>query len=208
MRLFMTNRTAVGIAVAALIGGIAALGWTYSIWSSIGSASPTATAEGPTITSEFELADQTGRTVRDEDLGGKWQLVFFGFTSCPDICPTALSNVTATLEELGPAAEKLQPLLITVDPERDTPAVLKEYLDAFDPRIMGLTGPAEQVSAALRSFRVYASKRELEGGDYTMDHSAFIYLMDPEGAYAAHFSAQTPINELTEKIRAAVDAEA
>src|SRR3712207_9512812 len=89
--------------------------------------------------SEFELVDQTGKTVRDEDFEGKWQLVFFGFTSCPDICPTTLANVTAALEQLGPTAEKLQPLLITVDPERDTPPVLKEYLTAFDPRILSLT---------------------------------------------------------------------
>jgi protein SCO1/2 len=106
----MTNRTVARIALAALIGGIAALGWAHTIWSSIGAATRTESSQGPMITSDFELVDQTGRTVRDEDLGGKWQLVFFGFTSCPDICPTTLSNVTAALEELGPAAERLQPL--------------------------------------------------------------------------------------------------
>ena len=119
----------------------------------------------------------------------KWQLVFFGFTSCPDICPTTLGTVTAALEELGADANKLQPLLISVDPEGDTPTVMKEYLTSFDPRILGLTGTPEQIQAAIRSFRVYASKQPLEGEDYTMDHSAFIYLMDPKGEYAAHFSS-------------------
>ncbi len=186
-------------AVAALIG---AGGYAFSVWHAYQAGSSTAAEGRPVITSEFELVDQNGRTIRDEDLRGKWQLVFFGFTSCPDICPTTLTNITAVLEELGPAADKLQALLITVDPERDTPAVLKDYLAPFDPRILGLTGTPEQVGAALRSFRVYASKRPLDGGDYTMDHSAFIYLMDLQGAYAAHFGPQLPVEEMAGRIRA------
>ena len=193
------------IVTAAVIGGAGALGWVFSVWFPPEAAVVRVTGD-PVIESEFELVDQTGKTVRGEDLHGKWQLVFFGFTSCPDICPTTLANVTAALEELGPAAGKLQPLLITVDPERDTPPVLKEYLTAFDPRILGLTGTPEQVGKALRSFRVYASKRPLDGGDYTMDHSAFIYLMDPQGGYAAHFSPQEPVEAMVEKIRSTVDA--
>jgi protein SCO1/2 len=193
------------IATAAVIGGAGALGWVFSVWFPPEAAVVQVTGD-PVIESEFELVDQTGKTVRGEDLHGKWQLVFFGFTSCPDICPTTLANVTAALEELGPAAGKLQPLLITVDPERDTAPILEEYLTAFDPRILGLTGTPEQVGKALRSFRVYASKRPLEGGDYTMDHSAFIYLMDPAGEYAAHFSPQEPVEAMVEKIRSTVDA--
>jgi protein SCO1 len=195
-----------GLTIAALVGVAAAIGWVISLWIPAGAASAVAEDQGPVITSDFELVDQTGRTVRDEDLGGRWQLVFFGFTSCPDICPTTLANVSAALGELGLAVEELQPLLITVDPERDTPAVLKEYLTSFDPRILGLTGTPERVQQALRSFRVYASQRPLEEGDYTVDHSTFIYLMDPQGAYARHFSAQSPVEELVEQIRAAVDA--
>jgi protein SCO1/2 len=200
----MRTRPLVGLAVAALVGGAAALGWALSIFFSLREEEPVATGS-PVITSEFELVDQTGKAVRDEDFDGKWQLVFFGFTSCPDICPTTLANVTAGLEELGPAAEQLQPLLITVDPERDTAPVLKEYLTAFDPRILGLTGTPEQVGKALRSFRVYAGKRPLEKGDYTMDHSAFIYLMDPKGDYAAHLSPQEPVEAMVGKIRSTVD---
>ena len=187
-----------GIALL-LLGAAGALSW--ALWHVIETSPSAATAQGPALKSEFELVDQTGRTVRGEDLQGRWQLVFFGFTSCPDVCPTTLTNVTSVLEELGPAAEKLQPLLITVDPERDTPPVLKEYLTAFDPRILGLTGTPEQVEAALKSFRVYAAKRPLEGSDYTMDHSTFIYLMDTEGEYAAHFLAQAPTDDLIAKLR-------
>lgn len=202
----MRIRTATPLSVALLlVGAAAALSW--ALWHVIQTTPSAATAEdGPAIQSEFELVDQDGRTVRGEDLHGRWQLVFFGFTSCPDICPTTLTNVTAALEELGPeTARKVQPVLITVDPERDTPPVLKEYLTAFDPRILGLTGTAEQVETALKSFLVYAAKRPMEGGDYTMDHSTFIYLMDPEGAYAAHFLAQAPSEDLIAKLRERLD---
>ena len=192
----------VGLTIAALVAVAAVIGWAVSLW--IPGGATEVTEEGPLITSDFELVDQAGRTVRAEDLNGKWQLVFFGFTFCPDICPTTLTNVSAVLEELGPATTgKLQPLLITVDPERDTPEVLKDYLTSFDPRILGLTGTPEQVQRALRSFRVYASQRPLEEGGYTVDHSTFLYLMDPQGAYARHFSAQSPVEELVEQIREA-----
>ena len=188
------------VAIAVLIG---TGGYAFSVWNAY-QISPTPTAaQGPIITSEFELVDQAGRTIRDDDLRGKWQLVFFGFTSCPDVCPMTLENITAALEELGPVADKLQPLLITVDPERDTPAVLKEYLAAFDPRILGLTGTPERVQEALRSFRVYAAKRPLDGG-YTMDHSTFVYLMDPHGAYAVHFSPQASVEEMAKQINARI----
>jgi protein SCO1 len=194
------------MAAAAVVAVAGALGWVFSVW--FPAEAPVVRVTGdPVTTSEFELVDQSGRAVRDEDLRGKWQLVFFGFTSCPDICPTTLTNVSTALKELGPATTgKLQPLLITVDPVRDEPVVLKEYLSSFDPRILGLTGTPEQVQQALRSFRVYASQRPLEEeGGYTVDHSTFIYLMDPQGDYAAHFSAQTPIEELVREVRARVD---
>ena len=197
----MKGRT-FALTIVVLAGCFAALGWAVSHWNANYEISSTTNVEqGPGITSDFELVDQTGRPARDEDFAGKWQLVFFGFTSCPDICPTTLGTVTAALEELGPVADKLQPLLISVDPERDTPPVMKEYLTPFDPRILGLTGTPDQIQAAIRSFRVYVSKRPLEGGDYTMDHSAFIYLMDPKGQYAAHFSSQTSMPEMTGEIR-------
>ena len=191
-----------GLVIAAIVAGFGAIGWVISIWDTgHETLSKAAVTEALAIKSEFELVDQTGRAVHDEDFPGKWQLVFFGFTSCPDVCPTTLGTVTAALKKLGPAAQKLQPLLITVDPERDTPSVLKDYLTPFDPRILGLTGTPEQIQAASRSFRVYASKQPLEGNNYTMDHSSFIYLMDPKGEYVTHFETQTPIDEMVSEIR-------
>lgn len=161
-----------------------------------------ASTGSPSIESEFDLVDQEGRAVRDEDLRGKWQLVFFGFTHCPDICPMALTNISAVLQELGPEATRdLQPLLVTVDPERDTPPVLKDYLASFDPRILALTGTPEQTAAALKGFRVYAAKQPLGDGGYTMDHSTFVYLMDQEGRYAMHFLAQLPVEEMATRLR-------
>lgn len=197
----MKNGT-LGLVIAAIVAGFGAIGWVISIWDTgHETLSTVAVTEAPAIKSEFELVDQTGRAVHDEDFSGKWQLVFFGFTSCPDICPITLGTVTAALKKLGPAAQKLQPLLITVDPERDTPSVLKDYLTPFDPRILGLTGTPEQIQAASRSFRVYVSKRPLEGNNYTMDHSSFIYLMNRKGEYVTHFEPQTPIDEMVSEIR-------
>ena len=193
------------LTVAALIAAATAIGWAISLWIPGKETSSEVTeGQGPVIKSDFELVDQDGRLVRGEDLRGKLQLVFFGFTTCPDICPTTLTKITATLEELGADADTLHPVLMTVDPERDTPAVLKEYLGAFDPRIIGLTGTPEQVKVALRNFRVFASKNWLEGGDYTMDHSTFVYLMDQNGDYLSHFSASESEDELVAGIRKAI----
>lgn len=193
------------LTVAALIAAVTAIGWAISLWIPGKETSSEVTeGQGPVIKSDFELVDQDGRLVRGEDLRGKLQLVFFGFTTCPDICPTTLTKITATLEELGADADTLHPVLMTVDPERDTPAVLKEYLGAFDPRIIGLTGTPEQVKVALRNFRVFASKNWLEGGDYTMDHSTFVYLMDQNGDYLSHFSASGSEDELVAGIRKAI----
>jgi protein SCO1/2 len=193
-------RTLVALAIAAMLGVVEAPDWTLR--RSSASAAPSEAAAGPGISGEFELVDQTGRTVHDGDFRGTWRLVFFGYTHCPDICPATLMNVTAALEELGSATDRLRALFVTVDPRRDTPAVLRAYLAEFDPRILGLTGTSEQVGAALRNFHVYAAKVPLDGDNYVMEHSSFIYLMDREGRYAAHFPAQLPVEELVAKLRA------
>jgi protein SCO1/2 len=115
-------------------------------------------------------------------------LVFFGFANCPDFCPTALVTISQAMEKLGPNAEKIVPIFITVDPERDTPAVLKNYGQNFDKRILMLTGSAEDIAAVARAYRVYYAKRPLEkAGEYTMDHSAYMYLLGPGGKYVTHF---------------------
>jgi protein SCO1 len=136
---------------------------------------------------KFTLVDQNGRTVTDEQFRGKWLLVFFGYTHCPDVCPTALNTMAETLDALAPARrDKVQPIFITVDPERDTPAVLKDYVGAFEgANIVGLTGTPAQVNAAEAAYQVHAERHDTEDGDYTMDHSSMIHIMDPDGRFVS-----------------------
>jgi protein SCO1 len=136
----------------------------------------------------FHLEDQNGRPVSDQDMRGRPFLVFFGFTHCPDICPTTLFDISEVLKQLGKDADRTGALFITVDPERDTPAVLKDYLSNFDPHLRGLTGDTPAVEAALKAYRVYAKKVPLQGSDYTMDHTAVVYLMDKDGRFVAPFN--------------------
>jgi len=189
-----------GLVVAGAIGLLASGGWVVESWL----AAPPSSQGKALIESEFSLVDHTGKPVADEDFKGKWQLAFFGFTSCPDVCPTTLIEVSAVLEELDDGAEQVQPLFITVDPERDTPEVMAEYIANFDPRILGLTGSPEQIKRAAQAFRAYYAKVEQEGqpDGYTMDHSAFLYLMDPEGDYATHFSPSDEPATVADEIRA------
>ena len=136
----------------------------------------------------FRLTDQDGKPISNEDLKGKPFLVFFGFTHCPDICPTTLFEVSEIMRALGGDAGRAAALFVTVDPERDTPAIMKDYLSSFDPHLRGVTGTPEQIAAMERDYRVYAKKVPLEGGDYTMDHMALVYLMDKEGRFVAPFN--------------------
>ena len=144
----------------------------------------------------FRLEDQSGKAVTDADMKGKPFLVFFGFTHCPDICPTTLFDMSQLMKELGPDADRTGALFITVDPERDTPSVMKDYLSNFDPHVRGLTGDRASIDAAIRAYRVYAKKVPLENGDYTMDHTALVYLMDKNGHFVAPFDvSRTPAAE-------------
>src|SRR6266496_1345663 len=133
----------------------------------------------------FKLIDQNGQMVTDQDLKGKPFLVFFGFTHCPDVCPTALFDMSEVLNRLGPDADKVNALFITVDPERDTPAALKDYLSSFDPHLIGVGGDADALAAVAKAYRVYYKKVPLKDGDYTMDHTAIVYLMDKNGQFVA-----------------------
>ncbi|RXG91105.1 SCO family protein [Bradyrhizobium zhanjiangense] len=143
--------------------------------------SGTAAIGGP-----FTLVTTDGKTVSDETYRGKWLLIYFGYTFCPDACPTALTNMSAALQKLGPNASELQPLFITVDPQRDTPVVMTDYLKSFDSRIVGLTGNQAQIDGVLKAYRVYAEaqKSEVDNADYPVSHSAYLYLMDPQGRFA------------------------
>ncbi len=136
----------------------------------------------------FQLVDQNGRTVTDQDLKGRPFLVFFGFTHCPDICPTTLFDVSEIMRALGKDADRVGALFITVDPERDTPAALKDYLSSFDPHLAGLTGDPAAVAAVAKAYRVYFKKVPLDQGGYTMDHTAIVYLMDKEGRFVSPFN--------------------
>ena len=149
----------------------------------------------------FHLVDQNGRGVSDQDFRGKPFIVFFGFTNCPDVCPTALFEISEVLKQLGPDAERTAALFISVDPERDPPEKLKDYLSSFHPRIFGLTGTPEQIAAVEKEYRVYAKKVPLKDGDYTMDHSAVVYLMDKEGRFVAPFNLKKTAEEAARDLR-------
>ena len=135
----------------------------------------------------FSLTDQDGRGRRADDFRGRFMLVYFGYSYCPDICPTTLAVMADALEKLGPEAERIVPIFITIDPERDTSRVLRAYLKAFGPRFVGLTGNAKAVAAAAHAWRVYYRKRPL-GGGYAVDHSSYIYLMGADGKFIAIFN--------------------
>lgn len=145
-------------------------------------------AQAPQIGGPFQLTDQNGAAVSDQDFKGKPFLVFFGFTHCPDICPTTLFEVSEMLRALGSDADKTAALFVTVDPERDTTAAMKDYVSSFDPHLKGLTGDPAALAAIAKAYRVYYKKVPLEGGDYTMDHTALVYLMDKTGAFVAPFN--------------------
>jgi protein SCO1/2 len=167
------------------------------------SAGGVATGMGVAIGGPFTLVDQDGRTVTQDDLRGKLALVFFGFTFCPDVCPTELQAIGQTMDLLGPQAAQVRPVFITVDPARDTPAKMKEYVGLFHPTITGLTGTPEQVSAAARAWRVYYNKVTPPGSsDYLMDHSSYTYLMGRDGSLRALFRPGITPEEMVTAIRA------
>ena len=154
----------------------------------------------------FSLTDQDGRRVTEKDFLGRYMLVFFGFTYCPDICPTELQVMTAALDAMGPAAEKIQPVFVSVDPERDTPEVMKAYVANFGPRLIGLTGTPEEIAAMAKAYRVYYAKAANQNapGDYLMDHSSIIYLMDEDGSFVKHFAYTTDVEKLTSELKKAI----
>jgi protein SCO1/2 len=154
------------------------------------------------IGGHFELVDTSGREVTDQTFRGKWMLVYFGYTSCPDACPTTLSEISLALDALGPLAPKVQPIFITIDPERDTPTVLADYVKTFDPRIVALTGSTEQIAAAAKAYRVsYARVATGDGGNYLMDHSSIVYLMDPAGRLSTFFPPDTTSERIVDALR-------
>lgn len=152
----------------------------------------------------FSLVDTTGKQRSEKDFAGKPMLVFFGFTNCPDVCPSGLQTLTVALDKLGDKAGNLSTLFITLDPERDTQQVLGEYVKSFHPRIQGLTGTPDEVKGAIKSYRVYAKKvpDDKDPKRYNIDHSSFFYLMDAKGEYAKHFPHSVDANVLADALAA------
>jgi len=159
-----------------------------------------AAAEAVTIGGSFTLRTPDGVTVTEQTYRGKWLLVYFGYTFCPNTCPTALMDISSVL---GGEADVIQPLFITVDPQRDTPDVLQEYTRSFDPRIIGLSGDEQQIAAAAQAYGAYYTPRKTGQGDedYLIDHSSYIYLMDPRGRFARGFDADTPPDRVAQEVR-------
>lgn len=173
----------------------------FLLWPSL------APAQDVKIGGPFALIDQDGRAVTDADFRGRPMLVYFGLTYCPDICPTDLALIAETMAQLGPQADRFQALFITIDPERDTPEQLRDYIGLFDRRIRGLTGDLKAIAAAARAYRVTYAKYDIEGPlDYRMDHSAFIYLMDRDGRFITRFPQGTDPEKLAGALRAALES--
>ncbi len=158
------------------------------------------TPQSAMIGGPFELVGPDGRKTTDKDFLGRPILVFFGYTHCPDVCPTAMFQISEIFARLEPEA-KINALFVTVDPERDTPDVLKSYIASFDKRIIGLSGDRPAVDAAIRAYRVYARKIPSSTGDYTMDHTALVYLMDKKGRFVAPFNIERQPTEAAAELR-------
>ena len=199
MRKIGQNAVWIGATLVALIlVGAVLFGWTYL--RNDGEASKVAEIGGP-----FSLIDQHGKSVTERDYLGKPTLVFFGFTHCPDVCPTTLYEITNHLKELGPDADRLNVLFITVDPERDTPQQLALYLSSFDSRITGLSGSPENILAAEKAYHIYAKKVPLKDGGYTMDHTATIAVMNSKGQHVDAMHFQAPSATTRRKLRRLLD---
>ncbi len=178
-------RTTRPLVIVTAFAASLAIGLLVMLWLAGGfrGAAPAAGVGGP-----FRLTDQTGQVVTDKSLQGRPTLIFFGFTHCPDICPTSLFEMSEVLRAMGADADRVNAYFISVDPERDTPQAMKDYLQSFDPHLKGLTGSPDDVAKVLAAYRVYAKKVPLKDGDYTMDHTALIYLMDRDGKFVAPFN--------------------
>lgn len=183
------------LALAALIGVLA-----------LGSRGPGPGGSGEALVGgPFSLVDQTGRRVTEADFKGRFMLVFFGYSFCPDVCPTELQVMTHALETMGTSGERITPVFITIDPARDTPPVLKSYVENFSPRLVGLTGTDAEIAQVAKAFRVYYRKAgDTASPDYLMDHSSIIYLMGPDGRFVKHFTYTTDAKALAEALQEAV----
>ena len=158
-------------------------------------------AQPAAIGGPFQLTDQNGKAVTDKSLKGKPTLIFFGYTHCPDVCPTSLFEISEVLRAMGKDADKINAVFISVDPERDTPATMKDYLSSFDPHLEGLSGDPAETAKVITSYRVYAKKVPTKDGDYTMDHTALIYLIDRDGRFVSPFNLKRSPEEAATELK-------
>jgi len=194
----MMDRTTRPLVIIAAFAGSLVLGLVLMLWALGGLKSATAPAA---IGGPFHLTDQAGQTVTEKSLQGRPTLIFFGFTHCPDVCPTSLFEISEVLKAMGGDADRVNAYFISVDPERDTNAAMKDYLSSFDPHLKGLTGDPEAIAKALSGFRVYARKVPLKDGDYTMDHTALVYLMDRDGHFVSPFNLKRTPEEAAHDLK-------
>jgi cytochrome oxidase Cu insertion factor (SCO1/SenC/PrrC family) len=200
---FAPSRFQLFFAVIAIALAIVLAGSAFFLTQSRSTASGSGTA---LVGGPFTLTDQTGKRVTEKDYLGHYTLVFFGYTFCPDVCPTELQVMSAALDKMGAKADAIQPLFITIDPERDTVDVMKQYAANFYPRLVGLTGSPQEIAAAAKAYRVYYAKVPGKSGtnDYLMDHSSIVYMMDKQGMFLKHFTYTTDADALAEALEAAI----
>jgi protein SCO1 len=191
------------VLAAALLGGLMILGAGAFVALELHDNSHGAegTLLSAAIGGPFKLIDQNGHTVTNTDLKGKWLLVYFGYTHCPDACPTALNNMALALSDIGADKNEVRPVFITIDPERDTAPVMKDYVSAFDAPILALTGSDTAIAQTAKEYRVYYAKHPEPGGDYSMDHTSIIYVMDPKGRFTASFSGEDPPDQIAARLK-------
>ena len=192
------DRTIRPLVIVASFAASLLVGLLIMLWAVGGMRGVTAPAA---IGGPFQLTDQTGQTVTEQNLKGKPTLIFFGFTHCPDVCPTSLFEISEVLKAMGKDADRVNALFVSVDPERDTAAAMKDYLSSFDPHLKGLSGDPAAVAKVISAYRVYAKKVPLKDGDYTMDHTALIYLMDREGNFVSPFNLKRTPEEAAKDLK-------
>lgn len=201
MRRWLPSTLAAAAVLAAVLAG------TRFLLPQAEMAGAAAQQEPVPIGGPFTLTDHTGRRVSEQDFRGRHMLVYFGYTYCPDICPLGLQTIAQALDSLPPEQQaQVVPVFMTVDPERDTVEVMRDYVTQFDSRLVGLTGSPDEVARAAKEFRVYAHKAEVKDGTYLVDHSTFTFLMGPDGDYITHFGHATTADEMGQKIAAALQA--
>jgi protein SCO1/2 len=194
----MMERTTRPLVIVGAFSASLVVGLLLMLWALGGMRNVVAPAS---IGGPFQLTDQSGQTVTEKNLVGRPTLIFFGFTHCPDVCPTELFQISELLRAMGKDADRVNAYFVSVDPERDTQAAMKDYLSSFDPHLKGLTGNADAVAKVTSDYRVYAKKVPLKDGDYTMDHTALIYLMDRDGKFVSPFNINRKPEEAAADLR-------